>query len=38
MFKSPLSAFRDEVQRRGIADRITYVRPDQIVSLQPATT
>jgi L-ascorbate metabolism protein UlaG (beta-lactamase superfamily) len=35
VFKSPLSAFRAEVDRRGIGDRITYVGIGDTVALQP---
>jgi hypothetical protein len=30
VFKSPLSDFRAEVERRGLAGMISYVRPGEI--------
>lgn len=33
VFKSPLSEFRDEVDRRGLQERVTYVEPGQVIDL-----
>jgi L-ascorbate metabolism protein UlaG (beta-lactamase superfamily) len=33
VLKSPLSAFRREVERRGLTDRVQYVRPGESTSL-----
>lgn len=33
VFASPLADFRDTIQHRGIADRVTFVEPGQTVSL-----
>lgn len=38
VFKSPLSAFRAEVDRRGLTDRVSYLRPGQVIDLIPAAT
>ena len=38
VFKSPLSDFRAEVDRRGLHDRVTYVRPGQVIDLTPTGT
>lgn len=36
VFKSPLSAFRAEVERRGLAARVTYVQRGETIPLPPA--
>lgn len=33
VFRSPLSDFRDQVQRRGLGQRVTYVERDETVPL-----
>lgn len=38
VFKSPLSAFRAEIDRRGLHDRVTYIRPGQVIDLTPTGT
>ena len=38
VFKSPLSDFRGEIERRGLTDRVTYVNPGQTIPLPRAAT
>ena len=38
VFKSPLSDFRHEIERRGMTDRVTFVEPGQTIELGTGAT